>query len=103
VRDDAQEWKNQAVGWLVSTVGRDFMLKEAERAERAGETEIALVLRDWMGRLTWEEDDALPGFREMLVRRATYELQNVGPADPHTEAEQRELAEAALRGAGVIR
>jgi hypothetical protein len=38
-----------------------------------------------------------------LLDQAITALQDVGPADPHTEAEHAELAEAALRGAGVIR
>lgn len=38
-----------------------------------------------------------------LLDAATTGLQDVGPADPHTEDEHVLLAEAALRGAGVIR
>lgn len=38
-----------------------------------------------------------------LLDHAITALQDVGPADPHAEDEHAELAEAALRGAGVIR
>jgi hypothetical protein len=47
----SQEAKNQAIGWLVSTLGRSHLLREIERAK--DHPEIAAQFSEWL-RLTSE-------------------------------------------------
>lgn len=92
---------SEAIGWLVHSVGREHMLIQAETAERSGNSIVSAQLRDWAERLTPLEDTVF--FRARRIELATYELQEVDAADQHTVKELLEMAEAALRGAGVIR
>lgn len=93
---------SEAIGWLVSAVGRDFMLEQVERAEGVNDV-VAAQLRDWTERLTTEGEWAglLRNWRIRQAARAVGEI--FDPLCDATRLTTDELAEVALRGAGVIR
>lgn len=90
---------HESIGYLVSSVGRYHVLRQAEQAEANGSTDIAAQLRDWAERLTLEEAE----HAHRLIKRAAAALEPwlVDQDNPATYPE--EVAEVALRGAGVIR
>ncbi len=90
---------SEAIGWLVSAVGRGFMLDQVARAEGSNDV-VAAQLRDWTERLTPEGEttDALQEFR---INRAALAVGTEFPTG--NDEDDRHVAEVALRGAGVIR
>ena len=100
---DRDQALHESIGWLVSAVGRDFMLEQVERADRSeGAEVIAAQLRDWTERLSPDgaAEDACRRFR---IRRAADALKETAGLGVWEEGESEKWAEVALRGAGVIR
>lgn len=97
---DRDKALHETIGWLVTTVGRDHMLREIERAEK-DYPHIAAVLREWAERLTPPEDGIL--FRKRLIQRAELALESASGYGVWEKGEAEKWAEVALRGAGVIR
>ncbi len=87
---------HEAIGWLVHSAGREFMLHQAERAT-AEHPDIAAVLDGWAMRLT------SPGDRPNLIRRAADALENAAGWGVWEKGEAERWAEVALLGAGFIR
>ena len=100
---DRDQALHESIGWLVSTVGRDFMLTQAERAAGTpGGEPIAAQLCDWADRLA-PKSDAEDAFRRFRIARAAAALEVTAGPGVWEEGESEKWAEVALRGAGVIR
>lgn len=127
-REQAEKEYDKQLGWLVNS-----LRSLADQVERTGQThrdhvprlpdthdrvfaasEVQNKVTAWFGGhnsyliALWynairAEHATARGTPAELLDLATTGLRDVGPADPHTEDEHLLLAEAALRGAGVIR
>lgn len=91
---------HESIGWLVTAVGRDVMLRETERA-KGDYPHIAAVFSEWAERLTPPEDGFL--LRQRLIQQATLALETAAGYGVWERGEAERWAEVALRGAGMIR
>lgn len=92
---------SEAIGWLVSAIGRDFMLEQVERAEGSNDVVVA-QLRDWAERLT-TEGEWTGLLRKWRIQQAARALEAAAGEGVWELGEAERWAEVALRGAGVIR
>ncbi len=94
---------SEAIGWLVSAIGRDFMLEQVKRAEETeGSADVAAQLRDWTERCATEGEWA-GLLRKRRIRQAARALEEAAGYGVWETGEAEKWAEVALRGAGVIR
>lgn len=93
---EADRATHEAIGWLVNSAGREFMLRQVQRAE--GEyPHIAAQLEEWAARLAPVDN------RKGVVTSAAFALSEAAGAGVWEEGEAEKWAEVVLRSAGVIR
>ncbi len=93
---DADKAHHESVGWLVNSAGREFMLRQIERAERDYPA-IAAQLEEWTARLAPDDN------RKSVLTTAAFALSEAAGVGVWEEGEAEKWAEVVLRSAGVIR
>jgi hypothetical protein len=93
----------EAVGWLVSAVGRDFMIDQAKSAAKTkGGADIARQFRAWAESLT-PKGEATNALRRFQIRRAADALREAAGPGVWEADEAEKWAKVVLRSAGVLR